>query len=120
MAGERNNLIVWNHNQKYRDSTENVNNLPFYPEQAPPDPRCLSYTHDRDQTKAAVRVSLPRRSLQIQSQEVRFSWRHGIAREDLPDVKLKPEQLPMLRRPAISRRCCCLDRRKASCVRAEL
>ena len=48
LAGERNNLIVWNHNQKYRDSTENVNNLPFYPEQAPPDPRCLSYTHDRD------------------------------------------------------------------------
>ena len=39
---------MWNHNQKYRDSTENVNNLPFYPEQAPPDPRCLSYTHDRD------------------------------------------------------------------------
>ena len=48
----------------------------------------MSYTHDRDQTKAAVRVSLPRRSLQIQSQEVRFSWRHGIAREDLPDLRV--------------------------------
>jgi hypothetical protein len=47
-AGERNNLIVWNQNQAYRDSAEYVNNQPYHKEEAPPDPRCLSYTHDRD------------------------------------------------------------------------
>ena len=47
-AGERNNLIVWNQNQRYRDSAEYVNKQPYHKEEAPPDPRCLSYTHDRD------------------------------------------------------------------------
>ena len=47
-AGERNNLIVWNQNQGYRDSAEYVNKQPYHKEDAPPDPRCLSYTHDRD------------------------------------------------------------------------
>ena len=46
--GERNNLIIWNSNQKFRASADAPNNQPYYPEGAPPDPRCLSYTHDRD------------------------------------------------------------------------
>ena len=44
----------------------------------------MEYTHDSDATRAPVRVSLPRRSLQIQTADVRFNWRHGIALEDLP------------------------------------
>jgi len=47
-TGERNNLIVWNQNHKYRNSAEYVNRQPYLPEAAAPDPRCLSYTHDRD------------------------------------------------------------------------
>lgn len=47
-AGERNNLIIWNSNQRYRDSREYVNRQPYLKEEAAPDPRCLSYTHDRD------------------------------------------------------------------------
>lgn len=90
-TGERNNLIVWNQNQRYRDSAQYVNRQTYYPEakvrrrvrrarsllhspalglgtqrwrstrrssvptavRVPPaaqepDPRCLSYTHDRD------------------------------------------------------------------------
>ena len=46
--GERNNLIIWNSNQAYRASAGYVNRQPYYREGAPPDPRCLSYTHDRD------------------------------------------------------------------------
>lgn len=47
-AGERNNLIVWNQNSRYRASAAYVNRQPYLKEIAPPDPRCLSYTHDRD------------------------------------------------------------------------
>ena len=46
--GERNNLIIWNQNNAYRASEHYVNNQPYHKEGAPPDPRCLSYTHDRD------------------------------------------------------------------------
>ena len=46
--GERNNLIVWNSNQKYRDSPLHVNKQAYQKEEGEPDPRCLSYTHDRD------------------------------------------------------------------------
>ena len=35
-----------------------------------------------------VRVRLPRRSLQIQTAECRFSWRHGIDNADLPDLRV--------------------------------
>ena len=47
-TGERNNLIVWNQNSKYRESAQYVNRQPYLPEATAPDPRCLSYTHDRD------------------------------------------------------------------------
>lgn len=71
-SGERNNLIVWNSNERcapppapaptaracakrapppprrYRASAEHVNRQPYEREEGPPDPRCLSYTHDRD------------------------------------------------------------------------
>lgn len=46
--GERNNLIVWNINEKHRQSAEYVNKQPYLKEAAAPDPRCLSFTHDRD------------------------------------------------------------------------
>lgn len=46
--GERNNLIVWNQNTRYRASSEYVNKQPYHKEEGEPDPRCLSYTHDRD------------------------------------------------------------------------
>jgi len=46
--GERNNLIIWNSNSAYRASSAYVNNQPYHREGAAPDPRCLSYTHDRD------------------------------------------------------------------------
>jgi len=46
--GERNNLIIWNSNSAYRGSAKYVNNQPYHKEAAAPDPRCLSYTHDRD------------------------------------------------------------------------
>eukprot|EP01046_Picozoa_sp_COSAG06_P020587 COSAG06_NODE_1512_length_9233_cov_2.774141_7_plen_97_part_00 len=38
----------WNTNFAYRDSTEFRRDQTFQKEAAPPDPRCLSYTHDRD------------------------------------------------------------------------
>jgi len=46
--GERNNLIVWNSNERYRQSSAHVNKQPYLREEGVPDPRCLSYTHDRD------------------------------------------------------------------------
>ena len=46
--GERNNLIIWNSNQKYRNGPLSVNMQPYHAESREPDPRCLSYTHDRD------------------------------------------------------------------------
>ena len=54
----------------------------------------MTYTHDRSATVAAathggqpapVRVRLPRRSLQVQSGDVRFNFRHGISNVDLLD-----------------------------------
>ena len=47
-AGERNNLIVWNTNERHRASDTYVNRAPYHAERGPPDARCLSYTHDRD------------------------------------------------------------------------
>lgn len=47
-TGERNSLIVWNQNQRHRRSAAYVNRQPYEAEAAPPDPRCLSFTHDRD------------------------------------------------------------------------
>ena len=46
--GERNNLIIWNSNSAYRASSSYVNKQPYLREEGEPDPRCLSYTHDRD------------------------------------------------------------------------
>ena len=50
--GERLNLIVWNHGLAFRESpgaTQHQKN--FEKEEAAPDPRCVSYTHDRDYGK---------------------------------------------------------------------
>merc|ERR550514_371402 len=45
--GERLNLILWNHGSTYRGSTEHTR--PAYTkESGPPDPVCISYTHDRE------------------------------------------------------------------------
>lgn len=47
--GERNNLIIWNRNLDWRNSREYLEMRAAYlAESAPPDERCLSYTHDRD------------------------------------------------------------------------
>jgi hypothetical protein len=46
-SGERNNLIIWNHNYKYRD-TDDYQQAAYFKEEGPPDLCCLSYTHDRD------------------------------------------------------------------------
>lgn len=45
--GERLNLIVWNHAYNWRKSRGDDKD-PKSREKAPPDPECLSYTHDRD------------------------------------------------------------------------
>ncbi len=53
-SGTRTNLIVWNHNWYYRESThyKRLRNLEDYQvEQGPPNPLCLSYTHDRDYSR---------------------------------------------------------------------
>lgn len=48
-SGERLNLIVWNHGLAWRESPHATkHNRAYEKEQVPPDPRCLSYTHDRD------------------------------------------------------------------------
>ena len=48
-SGERRNLIIWNHNRDWRLSDEYAKRSQRYQrESAPPDARCLSYTHDRD------------------------------------------------------------------------
>ena len=48
-SGERNNLIVWCHNSTFRSSDAfNAHQRAYQRESAPPDPRCVSYTHDRD------------------------------------------------------------------------
>ena len=47
--GERNNLIIWNHNLKWRNSRAYaLRRAAYSPEESPPSERCLSYTHDRD------------------------------------------------------------------------
>jgi len=47
--GTRRNLIVWNHNLDYRASPAYSRRMHNYQkESGPPDPRCLSFTHDRD------------------------------------------------------------------------
>lgn len=47
--GERLNLIVWNHGLGWRESpSATSHNRDYEQEDRPPDPRCLSYTHDRD------------------------------------------------------------------------
>mmetsp|Transcript_54422 Transcript_54422/g.100559 ORF Transcript_54422/g.100559 Transcript_54422/m.100559 type:complete len:543 (-) Transcript_54422:71-1699(-) len=51
--GERLNLIIWNHNPEYRRSRlyarHNMQKPSTYEkEQDPPDPVCVSFTHDRD------------------------------------------------------------------------
>jgi len=48
-AGERNNLIVWNHNSAWRNSDAYRNARYAYAKEASrPSHECLSYTHDRD------------------------------------------------------------------------
>jgi hypothetical protein len=67
-SGTRMNLIVWNHNWAYRESFEfkarqqaNV----YDKEAGPPDPLCLSFTHDRDYLKyKTVPVSLKGQNFQ--------------------------------------------------------
>lgn len=46
-SGERLNLIVWNHAYNWRKSHGDDDD-PQLREKGPPDPECLSYTHDRD------------------------------------------------------------------------
>ena len=41
-SGERTNLIIWNHNYKYRD-TNDYQQAAYFKEEASPDLRCLSY-----------------------------------------------------------------------------
>lgn len=48
-TGTRRNLIIWNHNVDYRTSPAYTHRMHAYQkESAPPDQRCLSFTHDRD------------------------------------------------------------------------
>ncbi|KAJ9435594.1 putative PKHD-type hydroxylase [Diplonema papillatum] len=47
IAGERQNLIIWMRNSQWR-KTEEYEAGAFETEAEPPDPVCLSYTHDRD------------------------------------------------------------------------
>ena len=49
VSGERSNLIIWNTNLAFRRSARR--HQPWEKEDAPPDPECLSYTHDRDYAK---------------------------------------------------------------------
>lgn len=46
-TGERINLIVWNHSSLWRQ-TDDYRRIRFLDEAAAPDPRCMSFTHDRD------------------------------------------------------------------------
>lgn len=48
-GGERNNLIIWNHNLAFRNSEAyQRRQLRYEREAGPPSPECLSYTHDKD------------------------------------------------------------------------
>jgi hypothetical protein len=40
--------VRWNTNSKYRSSKQFRHDQTYRKEVAPPDPRCLSHTHDRD------------------------------------------------------------------------
>lgn len=46
-SGERLNLILWNHSSAYRQSDQYIE-PEYHKEVGPPDPVCVSYTHDRD------------------------------------------------------------------------
>mmetsp|Transcript_30410 Transcript_30410/g.51238 ORF Transcript_30410/g.51238 Transcript_30410/m.51238 type:complete len:463 (+) Transcript_30410:273-1661(+) len=45
--GERRNLIIWNQSSAWRQS-DAYRYPPYLKEQGPPDPACVSFTHDRD------------------------------------------------------------------------
>ena len=48
-AGERLNLVIWNHGLAWRESDGAMaHQMAYEKEGGPPDPRCVSYTHDRD------------------------------------------------------------------------
>eukprot|EP00965_Chrysotila_dentata_P191559 6174601-Pleurochrysis_carterae.AAC.2 len=68
----------------------------------------MSYTRDRktqgpSQAAAPVRVRLPRRSVQLQTGDVRFNWRHGI----------EPADLHGARRVSVTFRCAVVSARHA-------
>ena len=48
----------------------------------------MHYVNDKERGRAAVRVRLPRRSLQIQTANARYNWRHGITNADLPELRV--------------------------------
>ena len=45
--GHRVNLIMWNYNRAYRESPS-YRSRDYFREADAPDPRCVSFTHDRD------------------------------------------------------------------------
>ena len=47
----------------------------------------MTYTKDGEPEAPAYRVLLPRRGLQVQTGEVRYSYRHGISNADLHDAR---------------------------------
>ena len=47
----------------------------------------MTYTKDGEPDAASYRVLLPRRGLQVQTGEVRYSYRHGISNADLHDAR---------------------------------
>lgn len=47
----------------------------------------MTYTHDKGRAPP-VRVPLPRRSLQIQSGDVRYDWQHAIEQNDVPERRV--------------------------------
>ena len=56
ISGTRINLIVWNYNSVYRRSAvgqhrSTTTNMHYQREAGPPDPVCVSWTHDRDYVK---------------------------------------------------------------------
>ena len=58
-TGERINLIVWNHNSMWRQ-TDDYRRIRFVDETTAPDPRCMSFTHDRDFVDYAAQDHLER------------------------------------------------------------
>lgn len=53
VSGTRMNWILWSHNSHYRNSEayHQMRSDSYQTERGPPDPLCLSYTHDRDYTQ---------------------------------------------------------------------